>query len=369
MALVTRFSPLGNLKDLTTDAQLTAWSREVEHLMTLAVSGLERHTGRGNAQFADPSMIDMVGATPAPISWQGFPNSLLASGYSADDAYKIADGFMYDKGGLSGRDVQDEYLEWYVQRDEAGDVTRIDFTTEGPEYWQTLLAELGPDGIVAIYQKYYPDAQKSDLFQGGRYDINNAYNTTRGAMHLRQKNNFLEAGVDIAAFSTLTYTRRGIVLRDGGDLCNYARLGVATRNSDPHIAQTVNSLARDGRRLSLVDPIGLYMDPMPDFTGWKTPDGSNPQDLWVVVRGTPPTRASLRSTPRFKLSDVTIGGQNIRYGGQIAELITIHLTGLYSAPNVLKPTIVPVEQLQAAKTNVFAFTLSGQSKQLTLTGR
>jgi hypothetical protein len=369
MALVTRFAPLGHLNDLKTDEELASWSQEVESLMSKAAAGVERRTGRDNAQFADPSRVDMGAATAAPISWQGFPKSLTAQ-HSLEEAYKIADGLMADEHGHSGRDVQDEYLEWYVERDAAGDVTRIDFTTEGPEYWDTLLTELGPHGIVSLYQKYYPSAQKADLFRGGRYNINNIYNTTHGAMHLRQVNNNLWAEVAIAAFSTLTYTLDGKTLTDGGDLCHYASLGERSRASDPRIAQTVNSLAREGRRLSLEDPIGLYLE-SPDLTrGWKTPDGSNPASLWTIERGNPATRASLRSGTQFKLSAVTIGGDNIRYGGQVANLIKIHLTGLYSVPNVVTPTKVPVDahaQVDGAK--LFAMTFGGVKKLSSITGR
>jgi hypothetical protein len=310
----------------------------------------------------------MGGATAAPISWQGFPKSLTVN-QSLEDAYKIADGLVSGDHG-SGRDVQDEYLEWYVERDSAGHVTRIDFTTEGPEYWVTLLKKLRSDGIVSLYQKYYPSAQKSDLLTGGRYNVDNVYNTTRGAMHLRQANNNLWAEVAIAAFSTLTYTLNGKVLTDGGDLCYYASLGERSRASDPHIAQTVNSLAREGRRLSLKDPIGLYLEP-PDFTqGWKTPDGSDPAALWTIERGNPATRASLRSSANFKLSEVTIGGENIRYGGQVASLIQVHITGLYSAPNTIKATMVPVDApIQVEGTKLFALTLGGAKRISSITGR
>jgi hypothetical protein len=344
MALVTRFSPLGNLKDLTTDAQLKQWSVEVEYLMSMSVSGLEVHTGRGKSQFADPSMIDMGAASAKSINWKGIPASLAAQGFSDEDALKIADGLMQDMNGNSGRDVQDEYLEWYVERDSSNNVTRIDFTTEGPEYWTTLVKQVGSNGVLTLYQKYYPDARASDLFHGNTYNLNNTFNTTRGAMHLRQASNFLSAEVQIAAQSTLTYTSKGIVLQSGGDLCKLARLGEQARASDPTIAQTVNGLARNGYRISLLDPIGLYMDP-PDFTGWVTPDGSDPRALWTSERGNPVTRGSLRSSQNCKLSEVKRAGRNIGFGGQVAKLISVHLTGLASGPNVVKPAIVPVEDL------------------------
>lgn len=357
MALITRFSPLGNLQDLTTAAQLTDWSNEVEHIMSTSVADIERYTGREKAQFADPSVVDMGGAGPQSINWKGFPASLSAQGFSDEDTLKIADGFLQDEHGNSGRDVQDEYLEWYVQRDANNDVTRIDFTTEGPEYWDTLVNELGPSGVLAIYQAYYPDVRETDIFHGNRYNPNSAFNTTRGAMHLRQANNTLFAEVEIAAQSTITYTLNGTVITDGGDLCKLARLGEKTRASDPTIAQTVNGIARTGSRISLLDPVGLYMDP-PDFTGWVTPDGSAARALWTNDRGNPMTRGSLHSSKNFKLSEVKIAGATIAYGGQVAKLINVHLTGLATGPNAVKPTIVPLDKVAKLKAAAHPLTLS-----------
>jgi hypothetical protein len=370
MALITRFKPLGNLNDLSGDTELNNWSAEVEHLMSTAVAGLERFTGRQKAQFADPSMVDMGSAGAQAINWKGFPASLAAQGFSDDDALKIADGFLQDTRGNSGRDVQDEYLEWYVERDSNNDVIRIDFTTEGPEYWSTLANELEMTGVLSLYQKYYPDARTSDLFRGDSYDPNNLFNTTRGAMHLRQASNNLDAEVEIAAQSTLTYTSKGVVLNSGGDLCRLAGLGEQARASDPTIAQTVNAIARSGSRISLLDPIGLYMD-APDFTGWVTPDGSDPRALWSNERGNPMTRGALRSSSKFKLSEVKIAGANIAYGGQVAKRISVHLTGLATGPNVVTPTVVPVEKLPRAKSllELLGVALGGHFKRPSRTGR
>lgn len=225
-------------------------------------------------------------------------------------------------------------------------------------------------GVLSLYQKYYPDARSSDLFPGNSYNHDNVFNTTRGAMHLRQASNNLDAEVEIAAQSTLTYTRKGVVLTDGGDLCNFARLGESTRASDPTIAQTVNGIARNGSRISLLDPIGLYMD-IPDFTGWVTPDGSDPRALWTSERGNPITRGSLRSSQKFNLSDVKIAGAKIAYGGQVAKLISVHLTGLATGSNVVKPTTVDVDQLRQVRSPAQILALKfGQSiKWASRTGR
>jgi hypothetical protein len=351
MALVKTFSPLGNLNDLT-GSQLIDWSQEVEYLMTKAVAAVERLTGKGKGQFADPSVVDTAGYEEVSIRWKGFPISLLANS-SQLDAFKIADGLLTDTNGQTGRDVQDEYLEWYVHRDDAGDVIQIDFTTEGPEYWTTLVDELKQPGILKLYNLYYPGAKPTDVFPGGHYNPNNTFNNDRGAIHLRQVNNNLWAEVAIAALSTLTYTKGGVPLQSGADLCNYARLGESTRASDPHIAETVNGAAQAGKRLSLKDPIGLYMD-KPNFSGWQTPDGSPPENLWSSERGNPMTRGSLKSPANFKLSQVKIAGQPIQFGGQVAKLIDVHLTALASKAGAVPPTQVPVDKVSKLSVNAFS---------------
>src|SRR5207253_2786947 len=45
---------------------------------------------------------------------------------------------------------QDEYLEWVVQRDDDGVISAIDFTCEGPEYWETI-ADEDPDLLLTLY--------------------------------------------------------------------------------------------------------------------------------------------------------------------------------------------------------------------------
>jgi hypothetical protein len=41
------------------------------------------------------------------------------------------------------------------------------------------------------------------------------------------------------------------------------------------------------------------------------------------------------------VSDLTIGGVNIEYGGQIAECITVSLTGVAASPGAVYPKPVP----------------------------
>jgi hypothetical protein len=83
--------------------------------------------------------------------------------------------------------------------------------------------------------------------------------------------------------------------------------------------------------ITLQNPVGLYMDHI-DLAGWRAPDGGPLTDLLRIVRGRPGMIERLEvevpAERGFSLSDVTIGGVPIRYGGQIAECITVKLTGV-----------------------------------------
>jgi hypothetical protein len=79
------------------------------------------------------------------------------------------------------------------------------------------------------------------------------------------------------------------------------------------------------------EPVGLYMIDFDD-SGFTRPDGSPVGDYWRVVRGTPD--AALRveyevpAAEGFVVGDVRIGGRPIRYGGQLAEQITVMAGGV-----------------------------------------
>jgi hypothetical protein len=70
-----------------------------------------------------------------------------------------------------------------------------------------------------------------------------------------------------------------------------------------------------------------------DTTGWTKPNGS-PVDsgYWKILRGS--SGAILRAvyevpaSEGFVVGDILIGGEKIEFGGQIAENITMKLTGL-----------------------------------------
>ncbi|MGA8030219.1 MAG: hypothetical protein WB992_24005, partial [Bryobacteraceae bacterium] len=115
------------------------------------------------------------------------------------------------------------------------------------------------------------------------------------------------------------------------DLIRCGKFGQPERNSDPHIGAVVNSFAQRKADVTLANPIGLCIAGL-SILSWETPDGSSALDYWTITRGTP--EKALRAVyevPQargFTVSDIKINGKKIQFGAQIADFITIKLTGL-----------------------------------------
>jgi hypothetical protein len=120
----------------------------------------------------------------------------------------------------------------------------------------------------------------------------------------------------------------------------YAGYGGPNRNSDPTIGSSVNALARLGAYVTLRNPVGLYMDHI-DLSGWEAPDGKGVSDCVRVLRGTPDLiERMVVEVPEgrnFSVGDITIAGEPIRFGGQVAECITVKLIGL---AHIVAPPVV-----------------------------
>jgi hypothetical protein len=230
--------------------------------------------------------------------------------------------------------VQDEYCEWSVIRDaQTGKIVKVTFTSEGPEYWQ-FLAAINPEKIVELYRQHVaPEVKREDLFSNGVYNDRNRWNNSseNGAMHLIQRNNTLSAEIELAAASTIVRRRDGVILTSEQDLIGCGRYGQPERHSDPHIGAVVNELARQKAEITLANPVGLCIAGL-SVSGWEAPDNSNPLDYWKITRGT--KEKALRaiyeipSGKGFVVGDIKINGKNINFGAQIADFITIKLTGL-----------------------------------------
>src|SRR5918992_4714912 len=119
MAVLTGFETPGRLAELS-DADRDAWSETVVRMV--------RRFAARFPQFYDPTATDTPdGLAPTHIGWSAFPARVLREEGSGPARWARAD---------ADRREQDEYCEWSVERDAAGTITRITFTTEAPEYWQ-----------------------------------------------------------------------------------------------------------------------------------------------------------------------------------------------------------------------------------------
>jgi hypothetical protein len=263
-------------------------------------------------------------AVEKDITWTAFPRIVQLDSGTDDERWRTAD---------STRDVQDEYCEWSVTRRGDGKITRVTFTCEGPEYW-SFLAAADPAKALSLYQQHVDSsARTQDILSGTRYNPRNKWNnsTTRGAMHLIQPNNTLSAEIELAAGASNTRAPMGQVLTDAQQLIRCGAYGQAERHSDPTIGAEVNKLARADADITLANPVGIYFAGL-STAGWRTPDGSDPSSFWTYTRGTPqkPVRAvfEVPVAKGFVVGDIAINDRAIQYGGQIADFITMKLTGV-----------------------------------------
>ncbi|OUC96986.1 hypothetical protein [Streptomyces swartbergensis] len=328
MAKLDAYGPPGNLDDLDEFGR-KAWNTFISDTVDEAIQGPDPHQVLNDSprpQFYNLTTTDTApDLQHAPIRWTAFPRIIKITSISDLQRWQRAD---------ASRDVQDEYCEWSVSRDDSGKINKVTFTCEGPEYWE-ILAQTNPDKTVELYQKFIsPDVRKEDLFSpSGRYQPRNKWNnsTSHGAMHLIQPNNTLGAEIELAAAATIRRVINGEELTTQQELIACSKYGAAERNSDPHIGAGVNALARQKADITLADPVGLYFDDL-STDGWETPDGSDPKAYWTYLRGDSENRVravyAVPADKGFAVGDITIGGRPIEFGAQIADFITIRLTGV-----------------------------------------
>ena len=383
---IERYDPPGFMDDFNgIKGQLEGWSA--------AVSGwfdevIERESGELNGQPCQyynqlkpprqlkPPLLEQS------IVWNAFPGTLLRR-FGEMGAMRAGESLVplterQDGGGAyyTGQGwgnlyyrPHDEYCEWRVERDGEGRIIRVIFTSEPPEYWQALCGDELPsiDGVpkykttgdtdllVELYREYVSPKVKLDellcpenlvdnrepgkpVYRKGSYNPYNRWNTTDGIMHLTQPDNSLQAEIRLGGDATILRERGGRRITDPDALICGAGYGGANRCSDPTIGATVNALAALGCWITLRNPVGLYMDHL-DLTGVTRPDGS-PVDpgFFRVQRGDAGEKLIERAVfevPKSEgltVSDLRIGGVPIRFGGQLAQLMTVKLVGLAAQP-------------------------------------
>jgi len=325
--ILDKFAPPGGLTDLNA-AGLASWNMWLCKSVDTAIAGNTDMTNDSpRAQFYNPTKTDTaVDQQIAEVRWTAFPRRVAIKYGSDTQRWKKTD---------ESRDRQDEYCEWSVTRRSSDNkISRVTFTCEGPEYWETLAAT-SPHTVLALYRQHVsPTASQSDLFDAtGTYKHRNRWNrdSTNGAMHLVQENNTLGAEIELAAAATIVREINGRVLTGEQELINCSRYGAPQRNSDPHIGGVVNSLAQRHADIALANPVGLYFDDL-STAGWAAPDGSDPKKFWSYTRGTEGhfVRAvyEVPSNESFVVGDITINGTPITFGGQVADYISMKLMAI-----------------------------------------
>ncbi|KAK3312167.1 hypothetical protein B0H66DRAFT_525165 [Apodospora peruviana] len=279
---------------------------------------------------------------PVSITWIGFPNLVKTEHPNEPQRWIVAD---------SDRLQQDEYLEWSILRDDSDDsedkrIISVTYTCEGPEYWEFSLNPL-----------FEASMKPTDWFgPDGSYVPSNKWNnstTTGSIMHLVQPNNTLSAEIDIAAQGTvIRKDDHGKIITDKVKLINCSAYGQPERNSDPTIGILVNNLARQGASVSIANPVAIYIHSFNTATFQLDIEGTGqnmvdvPDGTIRWQRGNITKNAGLRlqieipdgivgtgennKGRQLTVSDIvdTKNGQNIMYGAQFADYITMTVKGV-----------------------------------------
>ena len=320
----------------------------------------------------------------APVNWSAFPGRLAYNFPSAtqDQLDEMADTGVMPNGINSDpcntsqgstvpyfpygpRGWQDEYCEWAVTRDTNGNIIRVDFTCENPEYWNSLWL-IDPNKVLELYQSILdkPQITLDDLSISGVtnpitgqpvYNPLNIWNngpvsdsSKGGAIHLTSTPNTLQTEIGLATAATVLRNNPSGTTGNTtwpssqyNELLCDAQYGQKNRNSDPNIGGAVNQLlANQGFVATLADPPGLYIQ-MPDFSNYKTPDGTSASTFWNIVRGSETLQSQdgkalpgnfilhavfeVPSSKGYTVSDITIGGKNINWGSQIADTFRMQI--------------------------------------------
>lgn len=318
-----------------------------------------------------------------PIQWNAFPGriSYYFPQLSPDDVLSLADtGYQLDGttsfpditkdpcnglpakpklyGPYGPRGWQDEYCEWAVTKNSAGQITRIDFTCENPEYWNSLWM-IDPLRVLELYRSTLnkKQIQLEDLYlhdKSGKAVIDPstgrpAYNPLNkwnfgtvsdsnagGAMHLTATPNTLQTEIGEAAGAT---SQRSSGNTNFNKLICCDQTGQPHRNSDPNIGGSVNQIVGAGNAVTLANPPGLYIQ-LPNFSKYATPDGTDAASFWTIVRGQEQLTVDGNALPGnfilhavyevpaskgYTVSDITIDGAPIQWAGQIVQTFDMQL--------------------------------------------
>ncbi|PCC68904.1 hypothetical protein SAMN02745121_07566 [Nannocystis exedens] len=379
-----------------------ALQNRMNQLWNTNLSGFTRQGITGNPWTAtnssdqtwyfDPTTTDISEGQYAQIVWSPVPGRIkyYFPNTSNPDMWSLADTGYDTKGRTFGqipadpcdpsdttkkpygpygpRGWQDEYCEWSITRNAQGQIVRIDFTCENPEYWNTLWM-VSPQRVVELYRStldkpqialedlYLRDASGNPVIDAstGRpaYDPLNKWNRgtastadAGGAMHLTSTPNTLQTEIGLGSTATTPRTSGNA---NPSTLICCAQYGQIGRNSDPHIGQSVNLVvtppnpAISPAKATLANPPGLYIQ-TPNFNRITAPGGVDPRTFWTVKRGqqslTDPAGNQLPGNfilhavfevPRsfgFTISDLQVDGVQVQWAAQIAQTFNMQIAAM-----------------------------------------
>lgn len=359
------YSPPAKIGDLN-DTLKAQWSAVVHDWFKNAIERLQSQQSPSDIRLFD--LIDTPSGssgTTAEIQWNGFPRKYKLTFADLDQRWQtveqvknadltgrqaayfkqLPDGSFVRDTSILFRD-QDEYCEWHSHRSPTGELNKVVFTSENPEYWQ-FIADNDTALLVSLYEQltgqsvplsdlifgediFVPGLQGEPINLNGKYNPHNKWNSTHDAVHLSHPANSLSAEVFLAADASILRVDDNGPVSAASDLICCARYGGPDRSSDPSIGAFVNGLVAQGLSVTINDPVGLYIHSL-DPTPFELPNGVSFDDCWKVIRGNQNENQILRAEFALPdggpLSDVLVGGEPLKFGAQIAEFISVVIYG------------------------------------------
>lgn len=273
-----------------------------------------------NSAFAPlDAVVQAPSRRTATVDWLAFPKTAAGTDAEIDQH----------------RSRQDEYVEWRVERDAAGRVIRVTFTTEFFE-WYTAMAAAGAAAVQSSITAVFPGSTPAvtDLFGGGfnpaaatpsdradRFVQNLSHNPwnngSRGLLCLSNSVNSIPALFRLVG--PCAVPREGV---PASEVCSLLGNGcVPTRNSDPFICTSAQTIARGGEGLSIADPAGIRIMRLEGI--WKIDgaeidinDPAENQGAWGLSRNGRRGVLDLAAA-------VTIDDQAITSGTQVSRLLRV----------------------------------------------
>lgn len=263
---------------------------------------------------------------------------------------------------VQGRHLHEEYCEWRTIRNEAGVVTRVEFTTELAAYWR-ILAIHDPRQTLEVVSEFAREAVPAEMVYGLRDPVSASpderaagfaqamfspqtpgpYNWGQRAICcMVQRTNTLDALLKLA----VTAARPRLVhdAEDGESLPTAEQVTPPVeaqpgRSSDPVLVERLSRLALEGRAISFDDPLGIYIAAI-EHTRLRCPDGASVPSEWfhlsrgVDAASAPDGRArqqrvvfEVPADAGFVVGDLVdvATEEAIRSGAQIADLLQLVL--------------------------------------------